>query len=115
VLSNAVYPEHFPINHQYSFDPSSAELRMTVAVISPQQFPTVKAYKHVKASDEIAEIPFSAKACKDRYASAVHQVALRVPHEIFEADRRGLIGTISFEIGTHGIDPPLGFHRSFRS
>ncbi|MEK7954312.1 hypothetical protein [Luteolibacter soli] len=108
VLSNAVYPEHFPISHDYSFDPATAELRLAVAVIAPDQFPTVKGYKYVKASDEIAEIPFSAKACKDRYASAVHQVALRVPHEVFEADRRGLISTISVEVGTHGIDPATG-------
>lgn len=108
VLSNAVYPDHFPISHDYSFDPTSAELRLSVAVISPDQLPTVKAYKYVKASDEITEIPFSSKACKDRYAGAVHQVALRVPHEIFEADRRGLIGTISLKVGTHGIDPATG-------
>ena len=108
VLSNAVYPEHFPINHEYSFDSSAAELRLAVAVIPPEQFSTVKAYKYVKASDEIAEIPFSSKACKDRYAGALHQVALRVPHEVFEADRRGLIGTISLELGTHGIDPATG-------
>jgi restriction system protein len=108
VLSNAVYPDHFPISHDYSFDPSSAELRLAVAVISPEQFPAVKAFKYVKASDEITEVPFSSKACKDRYAGAVHQVALRVPHEIFEADRRGLIGTISLKVGTHGIDPATG-------
>jgi restriction system protein len=108
VLSNAVYPEHFPISHDYSFDPSSAELRLAVAVIAPDQFPTVKGYKYVKASDEIAEVPFCAKACKDRYSNAVHQVALRVPHEVFEADRRGLIATISVEVGTHGVDPATG-------
>lgn len=108
VLSNAVYPEHFPISHDYSFDPSTAELRLVVAVIAPDQLPNVKGYKYVKASDEITEIPFSAKACKDRYASAVYQVALRVPHEVFEADRRGLIATISVEVGTHGISPATG-------
>lgn len=108
VLSNAVYPEHFPISHDYSFDPSSAELRLAVAVIAPDQFPTVKGYKYVKASDEIAEIPFSAKACKDRYSSAVQQVALRVLHEVFEADRRGLISSISIEVGTHGVVPATG-------
>lgn len=108
VLSNAMYPEHFPISHDYSFDSLTAELSLAVAVIAPDQFPTVKGYKYVKASDEIIELPFSAKACKDRYASAVHQVALRVPHEVFEADRRGLISTISVEVGTHGIDPATG-------
>jgi restriction system protein len=50
----------------------------------------------------------SAKACKDRYLNAIEQVSLRVPHEIFEADRRGLIATISLEVGTHTNDPATG-------
>ncbi len=29
-------------------------------------------------------------------------------HEIFEADRRGLIKTISLEVGTNTIDPATG-------
>jgi len=108
VLSNAVYPEHFPISHDHAFDPSVAELKLAVAVVPPARFPAVKGYKYVKASDEITPVAFSAKACKDRYADAVQQVALRVPHEIFEADRRGLIRTISLTVGTHGSDPATG-------
>ncbi len=56
--------------------------------------PTVKAYKYTKATDEITATALSQKAAKDRYAGAVHQVALRTLHEMFEADRRGLIKTI---------------------
>lgn len=108
VLSNAIYPEHFPINFGFAFDPATAELRLTVAVIPPEQLSSVKCYKYVKASDEITAVPMSAKACKDRYASAIAQVALRVPHEIFEADRRALIGSISLSVGTHTNDPATG-------
>jgi restriction system protein len=35
-------------------------------------------------------------------------VALRSLHEVFEADRRGLIKTISLEIGTNTTDPATG-------
>jgi len=38
----------------------------------------------------------------------VHQVALRSFHEVFEADRRGLIRSISLEVGTETIDPATG-------
>jgi restriction system protein len=50
----------------------------------------------------------SDKECRERYASAVHQVALRSFHEVFEADRRGLIRTISLEVGTSAVDPATG-------
>tara|TARA_R110002049_G_scaffold148847_3_gene311819 strand:+ start:113 stop:1372 length:1260 start_codon:yes stop_codon:yes gene_type:complete len=108
VLSNAVYPDHFPIGYSFAFEPSVAELRLQVAVLTPEQLSTIKTYKYIKASDEITDVKMSAKALKDRYSSAIDQVALRIPHEIFEADRRGLVQTISLEVGTVANDPATG-------
>ena len=108
VLSNSVYPDHFPVEHTFSFDASSAELSLRALIPGPDKVPTVKAYKYVKKDDDISETLLSAKAARDRYASAAHQVALRSLHEVFEADRRGLIKSISLEVGTETIDPATG-------
>ena len=35
-------------------------------------------------------------------------MAIRTVHEIFEADRDGIIATISMELGTRAIDPGTG-------
>lgn len=108
VLSNAIYPDHFPIEHEFSYLPDSAELTLRVSVPAPGQISTIKTYKYTKSTDEIVAVQMTAKACKDQYASAIHQVALRVPHEVFEADRRGLIGSISLEVGTRTTNPATG-------
>jgi restriction system protein len=108
VLSNSVYPDHFKVEHDFTFEPTTAELQMRALVPGPDKVPEIKAYKYTKASDEITTTPLAQKACKDRYAGAVHQVALRSMHEVFEADRRGLIRTISLEVGTETIDPATG-------
>jgi restriction system protein len=108
VLSNSVYPEHFAVTHEFEFEPSSAELRLRTLVPGPEKIPEVKAYKYTKSTDEITTMPLSQKLCRDRYASAVHQVALRSIHEVFESDRRGLIKTISLTVGTDTIDPATG-------
>lgn len=108
VLSNSDYPEHFPVEHEATFDPATAELTLSALVPSPDTIPTTKVFKYVKGNDEIAETALSQKACKDRYLDAVRAVALRSLHEIFEADRRGLIKTISLEVGTNTIDPATG-------
>ncbi len=50
----------------------------------------------------------SQKACRERFASVVYQVALRSLHEVFEADRRGIIKTISVEVGSNTADPATG-------
>ena len=63
---------------------------------------------YVKESDQITETQLSQKAQRDRYSGAIHQVALRSIHEIFEADRRGIVRTISLEVGTSTISPATG-------
>ena len=108
VLANSVYPEHFPVSHEFVFDSSSAELRLQVQIPGPDAVPSTKAFKYTKATDEITSSELSQKQCRDRYASAIHQVALRSFHEVFESDRRGLIKTISLEVGTSTIDPATG-------
>jgi restriction system protein len=110
VLSNSVYPEHFPVSHDFDFDPATAELDLRVSIPEPSQIPSEKTYKYAKATDEIVATKLSQKECRERYANAVHQVALRSFHEVFEADRRGLIRTISLEVGTTAIDPGTGLH-----
>lgn len=108
VMANSVYPTHFQASPSFVFDPDSAELKLRVLVPAPDSVPTIKGYKYAKASDEITEVSLPLKACKDRYSGAVSQVALRSLHEVFEADRRGTIKTISLEVGTETIDPATG-------
>jgi restriction system protein len=108
VLSSSVYPEQFPVQHSFTFDPSTAELALRCLVPGPDRIPATKAYKFAKAADEVTETALPQKATKDRYAGAVNQVALRSLHEVFEADRRALIRSISLEVGTETIDPATG-------
>ena len=108
VLSNSVYPEHFQVTHEFEFEQAVAELRLRVLVPGPSEMSDLTAYKYSKASDEITSTTLSQKECRERFATAVHQVALRSFHEVFESDRRGLIQTISLEVGTNTVDPATG-------
>lgn len=108
VLANSVYPEHFEVEHDASFEPATAELSLKVVVPGPDTIPTIKAHKYTRASDEIATVPLSQKEAKARYANVVHQVALRTIYEVFEADRRNLFQAISVEVGTEATNPATG-------
>ena len=108
VVENSNYPDHFPVRHDFSFDPSTAELSMQVSIPRPRDFPAVKSYKYVKTSDEIRATDLSVAETKKRYCSAIYQVAIRSLHEVFEADRRDLIQTISLEVGTIEKEPATG-------
>jgi restriction system protein len=108
VLANSVYPEHFEVGHDASFEPATAELSLKVLVPGPDNIPTIKAHKYTRASDDITTVPLSQKESKGRYANVIHQVALRTIHEVFEADRRNLFQAISLEVGTEATNPATG-------
>ena len=108
VLSNSVYPDHFQVAHEFEFDPSMAELRLRGTGARSRRDPYDQVLEDTKAADEITSTSLSQKECRDRYAGAIHQVALRTFHEVFESDRRGLIKTISLEVGANTIDPATG-------
>jgi len=108
VLSNSVYPEAFPVEHDFEFNSALRELTLTVLVPAPDSVPRVKEFKYVRAKDEITETALPQKEIKDRYKNAVAQVGVRTLHEIFEADRTGRIGTIALTIATETIDAGTG-------
>ena len=108
VLSNSVYPDSFPVEHEFEYNAEQSELSLRVLVPGPSEIPAIKAYRYQKSTDETTATELPQKQRKDRYAKAVHDVALRSLHEVFEADRRGLIKTISLELGTNTIDPAIG-------
>jgi restriction system protein len=108
VLSRSVYPESFPVSHDFTFDSGGKELTLTVTVPTPTELPGVKEYKYVKSKDEIAETSLSQKDRRDRYATAVCQVALRTMHEVFEADRDQRIQTIALSVGVDHVHAATG-------
>ncbi len=70
--------------------------------------PVASGYKYVKSKDEITEIPRSTTQRKALYASVAAQITLRTLHELFEADRFGLLDTIVFNGYVEAIDPGTG-------
>jgi restriction system protein len=108
VLGNSVYPECFPVEHDFVYDSSHRELTLKVSIPAPSEVPSVSAYKYTKAKNEIVGAALPQKDQKERYASAVAQVALRSLHEILEADRVGRIQTISLTVATSAIDAATG-------
>ena len=53
VFANSAYPADFPVEHDFEFDPATAELRLKVLVPGPDKVPSTNAYKYAKSADEI--------------------------------------------------------------
>jgi restriction system protein len=108
VLGHSVYPDHFPVIHEFEFSPELKEVSLTVSLPGPSTLSGIKEYKYNKAKDEIIDSNLTAKQVKDRYANAVYSVALRTLHEIFKTDRYGHIQTIALTVDTEDLDPATG-------
>jgi len=108
VLSNSVYPEVFPVEHDHAFNLGSRELTLKVSVPEPSVVASVKGYRYVKAKDDIAPTALPVRERKERYANAVWQVGVRSLHEVFEADRAGKVHSIALTVGINTIDPATG-------
>lgn len=108
VFYRSIYPDGFAVEHEVRFESTTAEVVVRAAIPSPDQICALKNYRYVKKNDEIVSTELSQKARKERYASIVDQLALRIIHEVFEADRRGLAKMIALEVGTNTKSPATG-------
>jgi restriction system protein len=108
VLARSVYPDSFSVGHDFDYAATDGELTISLTVPAPDQVPIIREHKYNKSKDEITTTSLTQKDQKERYASAICQVAVRTLHEVFEADRHGQIGTIAVTLSTDTIDAGTG-------
>ncbi|MFB6722892.1 hypothetical protein ACFCV3_22125 [Kribbella sp. NPDC056345] len=108
VFGNSLYPEGFPWSIDYEFDGDAKELRVSLEFPAPDQMPTVRQYRYVKATNEITESLQSQKEQRDRYTSMIENMVLRTLHEVWESDRSGKVESISLVGGVPHTDPATG-------
>lgn len=108
VLEAAEYPEGFPHRWRMTYTPESRQLVIEYELPPLDVVPAAKAWKYVKSSDSITATARPATQARAMYAGVVMQTALRVVHEVLEADRDSVVRTIVFNGQVSGIDPATG-------
>lgn len=89
VLAASTYPHGFPKAHQVSFQADTGDLLVEIDLPLEDVVPAARAYRYVKARDEMTTVPRPEKERKELYASVLAQTALRTVHELFAADTDG--------------------------
>jgi len=108
VLANSVYPGDFPQQYRLAYVPESRQLVAEYELPTLDVVPTVREHRYVKTRDEITSTARPAKDIRERYTSVVTQVTLRTVHELFEADRTGVVDTVVFNGVVDTSDPRTG-------
>src|SRR5664280_2506103 len=107
-LQESTYPEDFERSFRLAWVPDSRQLVVEYELPGVGVIPNVKAYRYVKARDEVTSTPRPQSQVKAQYASVVAQVSLRTIHELFEADTWGNVETVVLNGMVSGLDPRTG-------
>ena len=108
VLEAAEYPDGFPHSWRLAYAAASGHLSIEYELPQVDVVPGDKAYKYAKGTDTITPSARPATQVRSIYAEVLRQTALRVVHEVLEADRGGAVRTVVFNGYVSGTDPATG-------
>jgi restriction system protein len=108
VLEASRYPKGFPQRFRLAYVPESHQLVVEYELPGYDRAPAVAAYSYVKSSDKVTEKARPTRERQQLYKSMVAQVTVRTIHELFEADRGGLVETIVFNGHVETINAATG-------
>jgi restriction system protein len=96
VLKASRYPDGFPCEYQASYDPARRAVAIEFELPPRRVVPAVRAYRYVKARDEIEPVPRPDQEIRQRYERLISAIALRTMHEIFRATAPDVVQAVSF-------------------
>lgn len=108
VFEGSVYPEEFEPNAAFDYGQEHRELAVALELPAPEMIPAQRAFKYVKARDEIDETTLPVKDQRERYTNLICSIVLRTMHELWEADRAGHIDYMSVVAGVDHVDSATG-------
>ncbi len=108
VLTSSTWPDGFPQQCVLAYDADSHLLGIDYVLPDWSIVPEAKGYRYVKAKDLIEPIADTAAKRKALYTSVVAQSALRVLHEVLEADRNHHVETVALNCTVNTIDRATG-------
>ena len=108
VLHNGSYPDSFPRRSQLVYTANSRQLTIEHDLPTVEAVPAAKAYRYVKARDEITQTALAQSQRRQLYVSALAQIPLRAIHEVYTADRTEKIDTIVFSGFVNKVHPGTG-------
>lgn len=108
VLERSEFPEGFPEDFAIAFVPESKELVVDHELPLPTIVPAIVEVKYNKSKDDFDEKARKPAEVRELYEDVVSSMALRIVHEIFEADHHSAIQSVAFNGFVQTVDPSTG-------
>jgi len=108
VLNNSMYPDSFPQNFEIEYIKETKIIIVEYQLPSQECFPIAKEVKFIASRNELKESYLSESQQVKMFDDAIYKIALRLIHEIFEADKANAIDAISFNGWVKAINKATG-------
>jgi restriction system protein len=108
VLERSHYPEGLPQGFRLAYIPESRQLVIQYQLPGFGIIPAVAEYKYVKTGDKVTQKARPLRERQERYKRVVAAVTVRTLHEVFEADRSQIAGTVVFNGHVDTINDATG-------
>jgi restriction system protein len=108
VLNDSEYLPDMVRDFEINYNKESKSLLIDYILPSPDNVPSIKELKFVKAAQEIRNIPFKKGEFESFYDGIISQIALRTLHEVFESVYTNAIDTVIFNGTTSATDKSTG-------
>jgi len=96
VLNSSKYPEFFPRNFEYEYNPDNKLLIVEYELPSQENLPSIKEVKYIAVKNELIEIPVADVTINKMYDEVIYKIALRALHELFVSDEIDVLDVVSF-------------------
>jgi restriction system protein len=109
VLAQSKYPDEFPTERRVAFVPESRQLVVEIELPTvASAVPAERAFKYVKARDEIESTPRPARERKELYEQVVVQTTLRTLYELVRGDTSKVFDTLILNGIVRTVAPATG-------
>ncbi len=107
-MQASLLPDGFPREHRVAYVAASRQLVVEFELPPAEVVPVVKAYRYVKAKDEVTSTARPSAQVRALYSSVLMQATLLVMHRMFGADRGCFAEIIVVNAMLHAFDPRTG-------
>jgi restriction system protein len=108
VLNNSEYPDEFPKNHAYEYNPSTKLLVVDYALPAPNHINSLSEVRYISTRNEFKEFFLSTNKFNEVYDKVVYDICLRTLYELFEQDKIESIESIVFNGWVDSINKATG-------
>ncbi len=111
VLAGSDYPDCMPQEFELDFNPETGILAVDYHLPAPDDLPTLTDVKYVQSDDSFSEKHLTEGQKAKLYDELLYQVTLRTVHELFEADRVGVLRRLYSTASSHPLIAARGRRR----